>query len=464
MTGQKKKQTKRVKARRMSEDLPRINPDAAGIDVGATEHYVAVPSSRDGEPVRRFETFTSDLYALADWLKQCDIRTVAMESTGVYWIPLFQILEDRGFEVKLVNAKHVKNVAGRKTDVSDCQWIQILHSYGLLSGSFRPAADICVLRSYLRHREMLVRFAAIHVQHMQKALTQMNLHLHHVISDITGATGMAIIRAIIAGERNLQRLAEMRDYRVKASEKVIIKSLEGDYRLEHLFALTQAVELFDFYRKQITDCDEKTAEQMKRLDSKIDPDAAPMDSPKRRRNKTRNEPRFDCRSEAYRICGVDLTKIDGVDESTALMVVSEAGPDMSPWRTEKHFASWLALCPNNRISGGQVLQRHTRKVVHRLRNALRMCAQSLLKSKSALGAYCRRMCARLGAPHGITATAHKLARLIYRMLKFGQTYADKGQEHYDQKYKEKLVKNLSRRAHELGFQIVSKSPSSPAVP
>jgi transposase len=299
---------------------------------------------------------------------------------------------------------------------------------------------------------------------MQKALTQMNLHLHHVISDITGATGMAIIRAIIAGERNLQRLAEMRDYRVKASEKVIIKSLEGDYRLEHLFALTQAVELFDFYRKQITDCDEKTAEQMKRLDSKIDPDAAPMDSPKRRRNKTRNEPRFDCRSEAYRICGVDLTKIDGVDESTALMVVSEAGPDMSPWRTEKHFASWLALCPNNRISGGQVLQRHTRKVVHRLRNALRMCAQSLLKSKSALGAYCRRMCARLGAPHGITATAHKLARLIYRMLKFGQTYADKGQEHYDQKYKEKLVKNLSRRAHELGFQIVSKSPSSPAVP
>jgi transposase len=452
MTSPKKKQPKMQSV----EDLPPLRANAAGIDVGASEHWVSVPPARDVQPVRSFSAFTKDLHALADWLKACGIDTVAMESTGVYWIPLFEILEQRGFEVILVNARHLKNVAGRKTDWTDCQWIRIVHMYGLLSGSFRPPAQIAALRSYLRHRKMLVEYGASHVQHMQKALMEMNLHLHHVISDITGVTGMKILQAILDGEQDPRRLAELRDGRVKSTPEVIAKALEGNYRTEHLFTLKQAVELYRFYRQQIDDCDASIQKHMQALDSKMDPKQNPLPASRRqfRSAKRRNEIRFDCRSEACRIAGVDLTTIDSIDESTALLVLSETGPDMAPWKTEKHFTSWLNLSPNHRISGGKVLNRSTRRQKNRVRDALRICAQSLIHSQSALGAYCRRICARTGTPKGIIATARKLACLIYRMLKFGQNYVDKGQEHYEQSYKQRALKNIAHRAKDFGFQLV----------
>ena len=450
MTGRKKKQPKVM----WTDQLPRIQPDAAGIDVGADQHWVAVPMDRDTEPVRQHGAFTRDLYAIADWLKQCRIKTVAMESTGVYWIPLYQVLEERGFEVILVNARHVKNVSGRKTDMLDCQWLQMLHSYGLLSGSFRPARDICVLRSYLRHRQMLIEYAAAHVQHLQKALAQMNLQLAHVLSDITGASGMRIIRAIVDGERNPRRLAEMRDARTKNNEETIAQALEGDYRTEHLFALRQALELFDFYQQQIARCDQQIAEHLQSLESKINTEAQPMKPARVKKKHRRNEPRFDCRHQAYRISGVDLTQIDSINESAALTILGEIGIDMSRWETEKRFASWLAICPNNKITGGRIFQRHTRQAANRVRDVLRICAQSLLNSKSALGAYARRMCSRLGMPKGITATAHKLALLIYRMLKLGQDYVDIGQDRYERQYTERAVKSLARKAKEFGMQLV----------
>lgn len=451
MRSRKRKQVKFS----VAEDLPRIRQNAAGIDVGATEHWVSVPADRSSEPVQRFGAFTGDLYALADWLKACRIDSVAMESTGVYWIPLFEILEERGFEVALVNAKHLKNVAGRKTDWSDCQWIRIVHAYGLLSASFRPPAAIAALRAYLRHRKMLVEYAACHVQHMQKALMQMNLHLHHVLSDITGVTGMKILRALFDGERDPQRLAQLRDARVKSSEETIAKALHGNYRPEHLFALKQAFDLYEFYRTQIDGCDRQVQQHFQSIDSKVDLEKNPLPPSKRGKpkKKRRNEIRFDCRNELYRVAGVDLTTIDSIDESTALLIHSEIGQDMAPWPTEKHFTSWLNLSPNHRISGGKVLDRKTRKHKNRLRDALRICAQSLLHSQSALGAYCRRITARIGHPKGIIATARKLACLVYRLLKFGDSYVDKGQEHYEKRYKERALKNMARRAKELGYQL-----------
>jgi transposase len=452
MTSRKKKQPKFVS----DDSLPPIRPNAAGIDVGSNEHWVSVPADRDAEPIRRFEGFTSDLYALADWLKACGIETVAMESTGVYWIPLFEILEERGFDVHLVNAKHLQNVAGRKADWTDCQWIRIVHTYGLLSASFRPPDEIATLRSYLRHRKMLVEYGAGHVQHMQKALMQMNLHLHHVLSDITGVTGTRIIQAILNGERDPQRLAELRDGRVKSSAETIAKALQGNYRTEHVFALKQALDLYHFYRQQIDECDRQIQLHMRTLDSKVDPTVHPLPPSRRqgRYSKKRNEIRFDARRESYRISGVDLTTIDAIDASTALLILSEIGTDVRPWKTEKHFASWVNLSPNHRISGGKILARNTRKQKNRLRDGLRIAAQSLLHSQSALGAYCRRICARLGHPKGIIATAHKLACLIYRLLKFGGAYNDKGQQHYEQRYKERVLKNIARRAKEYGYQLV----------
>jgi transposase len=452
MTSRKKKQPKFV----ADDSLPPIRPNAAGIDAGSNEHWVSVPPDRDAESIRRFEGFTGDLYALADWLKACGIETVAMESTGVYWIPLFEILQERGFDVHLVNAKHLKNVAGRKADWTDCQWIRIIHTYGLLSGSFRPPDAIATLRSYLRHRKMLVEYGAGHVQHMQKALMQMNLHLHHVLSDITGVTGSRIIQAMVNGERDPQRLAQLRDERVKSSPETIAKALQGNYRAEHVFALKQAFDLYHFYRQQITECDRQIQQHMQTLDSKVDPTVHPLPPTRRQRrsSKRRNEIQFDARRESYRVSGVDLTTIDGIDESTALLLLSEIGSDMSPWKTEKHFASWLNLSPNHRISGGKILARQTRKHKNRVRDGLRMAAQSLLHSQTALGAYCRRICTRLGHPQGIIAVAHKLACLIYRLLKFGGAYTDKGQDHYEKRYKERVLKNIARRAKDYGYQLV----------
>lgn len=444
-----------------SSGFPLLNPDAAGIDVGAREHYVAVPRERDVQAVRYFGAFTEDLHRLAQWLLQCRIKTVAMESTGVYWIPLYQILERYGLTVKLVNARHVKHVPGRKTDVQDCQWLQQLESFGLLSGSFRPEAKICSLRSYMRQREMLIRNASRYIQQMQKALTQMNIKLHQVISDLSGHTGLRIVRAIVAGERDRLKLAALKDRRIKSEVSTIAKALEGDYQAEHLFALKQALELYDYYQQKIAECDAEICKEMQTLESSGSASAVL----KRKPRSAHNPLGFASQAELYRIMGVDLTRIDGVNEHTAQLILSELGLDIcQKWPTEAQFTSWLGLCPNNEISGGKLLKRGTRKVVNRVANALRLCAQSLLNSKSALGAYARRMRARKDTPVAITATAHKLARLIYRTLKYGQDYVDEGSDSYEAKYKDALVKSLQRRAKSLGYQLVSCQTPRPVVP
>ena len=438
-------------------DLERINLDAAGIDVGSKEHYVAVPEDRDKEPVRRFRCFTKDLHALARWLKRCGIQSVAMESTGVYWIPLYQVLESYGFKLTLVNPRHYKNLSGRPTDVGDAQWLQQLHTYGLLVASFRPEQHICTLRSYWRHRDALVRACSSQIHVMQKAMTQMNLHLHRVISDISGLTGMKIIRAIVAGQRDPYTLAALRHHQVKSSADEIAQALTGDYRAEHLFVLQQALELYDVYRHKIEQCDM----QIKRTMQGLEPSTHALENPLKRSLKKskikprKNEAHFDLRRELHRITGVDLTRIDGIDALTAQTVISECGFDMSPFRTEKHFASWLGLCPHHEITGGKVQKRRSRKVNNRAATALRLAAQSLHKSKSALGAYYRRMRTRLGAPKAITATAHKLARLIYRMLRYGQEYVDIGQDYYEKLYRQRVVRNLIRRAKDMGYELVN---------
>ncbi len=393
---------------RVRGDLQRINPNAAGIDIGSQEHYVAVPEGQEEQCVRRFDCFTSDLHQMARWLERCGIETVAMESTGVYWMPVCEVLQRYGFEVKLVDARRVKNVPGRKTDVLDCQWIQQLHSFGLLSGAFIPDEEIGVLRSYWRQRSELIQSAAKQIHLMQKALDRMNVQLHKVLSDVTGVTGMNIIRAIVGGERDPLVLAQMRHPQVKNSEETIAKALTGEYREEHLFALKQAVDLYDFYQQKIAECDERIEQYMHTFQSKADPNALKSESAKKKsgRKRRKNEPHFDLRSHLIRITGVDLTRIDGIDTMTAQTVVSECGFDMSPFPTEKHFASWLGLCPNNRITGGKVKKTKTNKVSNRVARALCIAAQSLHGSKSALGAFYRRMRQRLGAPKAITAAAH----------------------------------------------------------
>ncbi|MBI5603175.1 MAG: IS110 family transposase, partial [Deltaproteobacteria bacterium] len=340
-------------------EFEQINFSAAGIDIGAETHYVAVPKGRDlkGQDVRHFGSFTADLYALAEWLKECRIDTVAMESTGIYWIALYELLESKGFDVKLINPMFIKNVPGRKTDVVDCQWIQQLHTYGLLHGSFRPAEQICVLRGYLRQRSMLVSYASHHIQHIQKALEQMNIKLNRVIRDITGTTGLGIIRAILDGERDPEKLSQLRDPRCKNDDKTIAKALHGNWRKEHLFALQQAVELFDFYQKKIADCDIEIESQLAGFDNRSQ--GQPLaQSPK---TNGRNKLSFDARSHLYRMTGVDLTRIDGLDALTVIKIISEIGLDMSRWPTEKHFASWLGLSPGSKISGGKVLSAKTKK-------------------------------------------------------------------------------------------------------
>ncbi len=465
MTKRGQRQASAQRSSKVSRNLTMLNPNAAGIDVGASEHYVAVPAERDEQPVRCFGAFTEDLHRLAQWLRQCGVRTVAMESTGVYWIPLYQILEDYGFVVKLVNARHVKHVPGRKSDVQDCQWLQQLESFGLLSGSFRPEAKICILRSYMRQRQMLISNASRHIQQMQKALTQMNLKLHQVISDLSGQTGMRIVRAILQGERDRLKLAALKDPHIKSSLSTIAKSLEGDYRAEHLFALRQAVELYDYHQQKIAECDQEILKEMQSLESRAAPGSVPPPPLKRKGRSRHNLIPYDGRAELYRIMGVDLTRIDGLNEGTVQLILSELGLDVcKKWPTEGQFSSWLGLCPNNEISGGKVLRRGTRKVVNRVANALRMCAESLLNSKSALGAYARRMRAKRGSQIAIGATANKLARLIYRTLTYGQEYTDIGQEKYETKYRENVIKSLQKRARHLGFQLVDLHPVSVRVP
>ena len=431
--------------------LSQLNLNAAGIDVGASSHFVAVPADRTEQPVQEFEAFTADLYRLAEWLAECGVETVVMESTGVYWIPLFGVLEERGFQVMLVDPRRIKNVPGRKTDVLDCQWLQQLHTYGLLSGAFRPEDEIRRLRSYLRQRAMLVEHAAQHVQHMQKALTQMNVKLQHVIRDITGKTGMDIIEAIVKGERNPRRLARLRDPRTKSDERTIAKSLQGHWRQEHLFELTQALELYRTYQAKIAECDREIEAQLEQFEDRSDGEP-PAPNGKRRNQK--NAPRFDVQSHLYRMTGVDLTRIDGVDSYTALKVISEVGTDMTKWPSAKHFASWLGLSPNNRITGGRVISSKTKASANRAAAALRLAANALHRSDSALGAFLRRKKAHLGAPKAITATAHKLARIIYSMLRYGQQYVDAGAEYYEHQYHQRALHTARRRAAQLGYHLV----------
>ena len=397
----KKRKTKRVAAH---EYFPVMKPNSAGIDIGATEIFVAVPPDRDAQPVRSFLTFTEDLHRLADWLRCCQVDTVAMESTGVYWIPLFQILESRGFEVCLVNARHFQNVPGRKTDVSDCQWLRHLLAVGLLRGSFRPADEVCVLRSFLRHRDGLIQMASTHVLRMQKALDQMNLQIHHVISDITGLTGLKIMDAVLEGERDPKVLAGLRDGRIKASEETIMKSMAGDYRREHLFTLRQCLMAYRYYQQLIADCDQEIERQLGQFEDKADLKAKPLPPPKVRRKRIfNNAPAFDLRSHLYRIFGVDLTAVPGINILTAHTLLAEIGPDLSKFRSSSAFASWLGLCPDNEISGGKVLSAGTRRVNNRAALALRMAANALHKSKSWLGDFYRRMRSKMGAPKAITA-------------------------------------------------------------
>ena len=444
--------------------LPRIEPNAAGLDIGHREHWCAVPADRDPRPVRAFGTFTEDLEKMADWLQQCGIKTVAMESTGVYWIAAFQILERRGFAVRLVNARHVKHVSGRKSDVLDCQWIQQLHSYGLLNASFRPEDQMCVLRAYLRYRDELVGARSCQRQHLQKALQQMNVQLHQVLSDVTGVSGQRIIQAILAGERDVQQLAQLADGRVRASRATLTKALRGDYRTEHLFVLQSAWDLHQTYQQKIQLCDEQIIVQLAQLPARVDLQEKPLPPPKPGRPR-----RLDCvagtdlRAELYRCAGVDLTAIEGIGVLTAQVVISEIGLDMTCWPSEKHFASWLGLCPDHRISGGKVLSRHTRHVLNPVADALRIAATTLQSSKTALGAFYRRMRAKLGAASAITATAHKLARLIYRLLKHGEAYVQKGVEFYENQYRERLLYNLKKTAASLGFQLAQQQPTPQSV-
>lgn len=442
----------KIKSKKSNDDLSLVNKNAAGIDIGSREHYVAVPADRSEKPIRSFQTFTSDLYSLADWLKECKITTVAMESTGVYWIPVFQILEEKGFEVYLVNARHVKNVPGRKSDVSDCQWIQKLHSFGLLSSSFQPDAMTRELRAYLRQRDGLVRYTTAHIQHMQKSLTQMNILLHNVISDITGESGMAIIRAIIKGERNPDELVKLCRKGLKNPPEVIKKSLEGNYLDEHIFTLTQAVDLYDFYQKQILECENKINELLAKFpDQEIkDKKGDPTIKKKNKQNKINPE----IKEHLKRVTGIDLTQIDGFNTLTAITIISEVGLDMSKWKTEKHFTSWLGLAPDNKISGGKILKTGTKKIKSRASRALRQAAQSLGGSQSYLGAYYRKMRYRLGAGKANVATARKLAVLFYNLMKHGTEFRDLGIDYFENKFKERNIAHLKKKAHVLGFTLI----------
>lgn len=444
------------KYRSEGNNLHVIQPDSAGIDIGASEIYVAVPADRCDEPVRRFNTFTDDLHDAAKWLKACAIDSIAMESTGVYWIPVFQILEAYGFDVILVNARHVKNVPGRKTDVNDCQWLQYLHAVGLLNGSFRPGQDICAVRSLLRHRDNLVKSASGHIQRMHKSLTQMNLQIHNVISDITGVTGTRIIDAILAGERDPAKLADLKDRRIKADKETIAKSLTGDYRREHLFTLKQTVGSYRHYLELIKGCDAEIESHLKEFESRIDIDQHPLTPPAKTKRKAKgNTPDFDVRTQMYRLLGTDLTAIDGISDLTAHVFFTEVGPDLSKFKTVSQFCSWLGLSPNNRISGGKILSSHTRPGSNRLAQALRISANALWNSKSYLGDHFRRMRARHGAPKAITATAHKLARIIYHLVKNKKAFDETVFAEQEKEHKKRLKKRLESQAKSLGLQLVS---------
>lgn len=437
--------------RKIIGSLEIVNPHAAGIDAGAEHHVVSVPEDRTTEPVRAFGTFTEDLFALADWLVECGITTVAVEATGVYWIPLLEIFEARGLEVKLVDSKVIGR-RNKKTDVLDCQWIRQLHTHGLLDGAFRLAADFLPLRAVVRQRRMLIEASAQHILHMQKALDLMNVKLHLVLSDITGVTGLRIIRAILDGEHDPQQLAALRDPKCSNPQEVIAKALMGNYRDEHLFALKQALDLFEFYQQKIAECDAKLASLLKAFDCKADTSNLPKKVAGKRR---KNQPHFDGRTLLFEMAGVDLTTMPGFDASSILTIISETGTDMSPWPSDGHFTAWLALTPRKQVSGNKVLGKKAPRVrPNRAAQAFKLAAQTLERSQTALGAFFRRIKARYGRPVAIKATARKLAVIFYSMLKNKNPYRDLGADYYESRYRQKLTKYLEKQALTLGYALI----------
>lgn len=434
--------------------MSEVNPNAAGIDAGSREHWVSVPEDRTPEPVRKFGTFTEDLYELAEWLVECGVTTVAIEATGVYWIPLFEVLEARGLEVKLVDSRSIGR-RNKKTDVLDCQWIRQLHMYGLLDAAFRPSEQIMPLRGYMRLRRMLIGYASDHIRHMQKALDLMNVKLHLVIDDITGVTGMAIMGAILKGERDPVVLAAMRDGRCKNSEETIAKALTGTFRAEHLFALQVAFDLLTTYQGKIEECDVELQGALEAFETTAPKFSLPEAKEKKRRKRRKNQPHFDARALLAQMTGgVDLLAVDGFEASTVLTLVSETGVDMSAWATDGHFASWLVLCTNTRVTGGKPIRKKGPKPQpNRAAQAFRLAAQSTARSKTATGAFFRRMQHRGGWDHAVKATAHRLARIYYSMLKNKLPYQAPEINYYEKRYRNNLLRSLEKNARAFGFTL-----------
>jgi transposase len=452
-----RKQRREMMRQIQSEDLSLevVHPHAAGIDIGNESHYVAVPPTRDSQPVRHFGCTTVELKALAEWLKQCGIQTVAMQSTGVYWIAVYDILETAGLDVYLVNARDTKNLPGRKSDVQESQWLMKLHTYGLLRNSFRPSQEIRTMRTYWRQRNDLIRAAVSHIQRIQKALTQMNIQLGNVLSDVSGVTGQAILKAILAGERDPHKLAALRDPRVKASEEQIARYLEGNWQEDLLFVLKQEQAGYEFCQQQIAECDRQLEQYLQLREDRSQGASLPQEMRKGRLvRKKGNKPVFALRAELFRITGTDLTQVDGIDVVTAATILSEAGWDMSKWEDEHHFVSWLRLCPDNRISGNKVLGKGQLPTNNRASIALRMAASTLRVSNTYLGAQFRRFRTKLGAPVAIKAMAAKLARLVYRMLRYGMKYVDQGAKIYEAQHRQRQIGQLKWNAAKLGFRVV----------
>jgi transposase len=441
------------------EDRPILEPNAAGIDIGAREIFVAVTPDRAEDPVQVFSTFTEDLERMAQWLVSCGVSTVAMESTGVYWIPLYDVLEKHGIRSCLVDARGMKNVPGRRTDWHECQWLQFLHSVGLLRAAFRPDGEVCAVRSLMRHRNDLVQMTNQHIQHIHKALTQMNVQIHHVIDDITGVTGSAIVDAIVAGQRNPLELAKLRDPRIKASEETIVKSLKGNWRREHLFTLKQSRQMYRHYQEQITACDAEIEKMLVAFQPRVDPQEKPLPPDRKKKKHHRRQKKgalntgFDLRTESYKLFGVDLTQVPGL-MLMVLTLFSEVGRDMSRWKTAGHFVSWLALCPDNDITGGRVAWREMRRVHNRAGELFRMAAYSLHHDRSPLGDYLRRMKSKLGPPGATTATAHKIAIIFYTMVKKQVEYDATLWAERDAEREKRFEAKIKRQAQQLGYKLV----------
>jgi transposase len=426
------------------------------VDVGSSSHHVAVPPDRDDQPVREFGCHTGELQALGDWLLACGVDTVALESTGVYWIALYEVLESKGLDVWLVNAKSVRHVSGRKSDVLDCQWLQQLHTFGLLRRAFRPDAQVCELREIVRLREVVLEDRARHIQRMQKALVQMNVQLTTVLTDIVGESGQAIIRAIVAGQRDPHVLAELRNYRVRASAQEIAASLHGTWKAEHLFCLKHELASYDF-----------CSAQLQTIDAQIDANLSGLQlyekTPSVNRNKGRakNAARFDLRRALLNWSGVDLTAVPGIDVTTALKVLAELGPTLQRFKTAKCFCSWLGLCPGTRITGGKRISGQSKRLPNRVSRALKLAAQGLSRSHGAMGAYYRRMVLRMGSGKAVTAVAHKLARVVYAMLTGQAEYVENKQDVHEERYRRNAIKNLKRRAAQMGLEVLDRSIPAP---